>query len=544
MPLINGNASMIIKELEDKIKKIKCKSGCEEYFSILSNADIPDDATDQELLDFSGFIINGAIDFTDFGKGEDAIKLADKALEKIDNRFDESKCFNNKYAATILFNKAQAYFAKFNGSAGGSYINFYTDDNLLKAQRYYHLILKHRESFSDSKAFPSAMINLGQSYSFQNRWAEALSCFIEASRYDQSNEIAIYSLGNAYLHSYQYCKSPYCVLFAKALAKYLSQERAFTLSSNIQNFINSKANYGNSLAVFQNLLSKSDDIQLHDVLPHSSKKASDFQNFIWKNSLGLNLCQGCFDDNPRALDRYFCGDHVELKLASKDEENKVIHRNFGIFTMLNEAINIFQLGRLELFLSLNHGYMEKFNCGFSGMDFKGYQMKPSIENGFLLSSIGNFYSSLHKIAFFLNEFLGVNLNRDGVSFNKVMKKVAEMGDEALMKKSPLNALFHTAMSFSKNGEYEWFREMRNQLEHRCFDYFDGDLALRKTSESCGPILFDGYEHILIRDIALEIGKICRDIFLYCFAYLNQVFYIQPKYIGCDELLQRIRIEYF
>lgn len=360
-------------------------------------------------------------------------------------------------------------------------------------------------------------VNLGNCYDDLGRVTDALECYEEALKWEKDHGMA---LGNKGVGLYSYARvvgehqGTFLIeayqLICQALKKGVSVEA-------VPRFEGYMAAIKNYFEGRQHLLENPPQYPGYKIKA-KSKIERFLVEFCLKNRLYLNPCNYCQRCDAAIGDtalikrmivpistrsgKEMCGDDQFLRLAAYLNQIK------------QDYVTARFLLSLSRFKGLNLDFVDKRVRIINTLDY-------SIHNIYLelvKTSFKSFYDILDKIAFFINDYLKLNIPDTQISFRRIWHKDIRNKNKGIHTRIQdtnnysLNALFDLHKDLDA-GTYNYLTQIRNRLTHRFVN-----IRIFQELESNESM---GEDSLINR--TLELAKLVRNAILYLlhFVYVEE-----------------------
>jgi len=409
---------------------------------------------------------------------------------------------HEKYAQPAYYNLANAYSALFDfKKMKNSCVACFRKTELEQAKIYYRTALEY--GVKDNELMARILVNLGNCFDNLGRVIDALECYDKSLELKPDHGMALGNKGQALLH--------YAVLCGEHQGTFVIEAYSL-LSQALKSGVPPEA-ASLFLQYLERIRRTYPGEQFLENPPkypgYRIKARSRFERFLvdfcLRNKLYLNICNFCQKCDAAV------GDKAVIKQMfvplNKDSY-------FASSAYLNQIKQDYVTARFLLVLSqyegLNLNFVDKRVRIIDTLDHSIHNIYIQL----VKTSFRVLYDILDKIAFFINDYLRLDIPEKNINFrqiwytkNKAVRK--EINDTRNLS---LNALFDIYRDF-ENGPYEKLRNTRNALTHR----FVNIRLLQELEDD------ENMTGNTLTERALELARIVRSsiIYLLHFVYVEE-----------------------
>ena len=389
----------------------------------------------------------------DIGGTKKDSKIIEEGLLMLQKELEQPSKLGD-YGAIISYNLANAYLGLFYFQVEKrQQIFFLKDDNLDSAKYYYRMALRFG---SDNNLTAEILINLGNCLDYIGRVVEALECFDQALSLRPNFGMALGNKGKALYY--------YADLCGEHQASFILE--AYTLLREAKSAVTPEAavSFAEAMKAIEH---RGKNLPLNNPpkfpgysIEGTSKLERYLIEFCLRNQLYLNVCNFCKKCNAAI------GDTITIKTMTVPAND---YSYLTLSSYLNEIKQDYVTARAIIVLSS----YEKLNLDF----FDRYvtitdTLDQSINNIYLQltkTSFKTFYDILDKIAFFINDYLRLEIQEEQINFSTIWYTSRDRKEikEAIVKtrNASLNALYNIHKDLDY-GTYRTLKDTRNSLTHR------------------------------------------------------------------------------
>jgi len=406
--------------------------------------------------------------------------------------------------ANLHYNIANGYFALFNLGQHKIQSARLNNSDLQNAKRHFRQGLKLNPR-SDLKV--RILVNYGNCLDTLGRGMEALYCYDDALKINPEYSMAI---GN------------------RALAKVFlaNVSGAFRVETYIKAYQEIKLVIENDDLIATGGLSANESFRreltkiegrfkdksvLQQKLKEAKSKlefASDFEReyieFCRKYKLFLNFHTGTHDDADSILDSAF------IRIITPVGDDTTF---YSLSKKLNEIKEDFLVSKLLLVQSqFKRDDLNSISKKVAFVNTLDYA-NNNIYSGLLKSAFKNCFNILDKIAFFVNDYLGLNMKDSSISFHRIWEKAKTVKEEIRTTNNiSLFALYDTHLDLDSDKRLS---KWRNSMTHRKLTVYDSTLTGWDEKEDNENI---GYETMLSETIKLM--QLARSAIIYLMNFVE------------------------
>jgi len=391
----------------------------------------------------------------------DGVNLLERDLKVISS--------NKRYAASVHYNLANGYSTLFNfQKLNNPFAVCFRDTELDKARRHYEKAIQIGSK--DALLLSSIWVNLGNCYDDLGRVIDALECYEEALKWQQDYGMA---LGNKGVGLYSYARVAGEHQGTFLIEAYQLIKKALELGVSIEAVPRFE---GYAKLIWDNFVG---DKQLLENPPQypgyeiraQSKMERFLIEFCLRNKLYLNPCNYCQRCDSAIGDTALIKKMV-VPIGTHSEQIGIEDDQYlRLSAYLNQIKQDYVTARFLLVLSryrgLNLDFVDKRVRIINTMDYSLHSIYAEL----VKSSFKGFYDILDKIAFFINDYLKLNILDKKISFHNVWYKDPQNKSKGIRERilntnnHSLNALFDLHKDFSVREDKD-LAEIRNSLTHR------------------------------------------------------------------------------
>lgn len=435
--------------------------------------------------------------YIDFGFAKKDEKLILKGINLIEK---------NEKTMTLLITPSSLSYNLANG-----YLNYYSltknkvinDTNIIiKIKELYKKALKLSK---DPNLKVQILVNLGNFYNYFGRYIDALEYYEEALKINPTHGMALVNKGQSLIEyrNLMNLDSPLLLdaydCFQKALnSPKLTYEAKFVAKKSINNF----EKYNKKLQFTRKNKTKI------NIKPNYSDLKDLSNAFCYNNKLYLNLCNFC------QICESSIGDTITIRRMTTPIRNEKIQDDpfLVLSSYLNQIKMDFISARLNLILYLSKDLDLNFvNNNVVIIDTLNNE-KHNIKIQLVKDSFKSFYDIFDKIAFFINEYFTLGINKKQINFKVIWydnynKK--KLRKNLNFNNKGLKALFdiHEDIIY---GEEKKFYKIRNTLTHR---------VLKIKSEIIGDEKDTMSEEDLF-NVTIDLAKLVKNAIIYLMAMVD------------------------
>lgn len=451
--------------------------------------------------------LTGAL-YIDIGPALQEIGIVEKGISLIE-KFIDSIISNPINIPYVYYNLANGYAALFDFRRKKEpHYGLFENTELDTAKDYYLKALKNKPR--ENGLLSQIYVNLGNCLNKKGRVVDALECYEKALKYKCDHSMAIGNKGVA-LAYYSKISGEHQITFLIEAYSLISQALKLGVLPESVGYFEKQLKYIERLFPDKKVLKNPPKYPGYTI-----KADSNFEkfliNFCLKNKIYLNICNFCQKCDAAIGDTIFI-----KKMTVQSVKNFSNDTFLKLSKYLNQIKQDFITARFLLILSryegLNLNFVDKRVRIIDTLDYSMHNIYIEL----VKVAFRIFYDVLDKIAYFINDYLGLGLSDKKISFrriwysnfdNKVIRrKIQET------KNHSLNALFDIHRDFEKDGEYEKLRDTRDALTHRFIK-----VGMLQESED-----EDNMTEATLVKHTLELAKVIRNtvIYLLQFVYVEE-----------------------
>jgi hypothetical protein len=500
---------MNIKEInnlyEQAIKHIDLK----EFIDALT---VTNEINENSSLPFSKVIVGSL--YTEIGYDLVDKNIIKNGIEILEKHMDEI-VKEKKYTSQLFFNLGNGYdyIHRLELHENKNEIYFNIESELDKVKKFFRKALENSEL--DNYLRPAILMNLGNCYDHLGRNIDALECYEGALKIKPDYGLALGNKGMS-LFFYSSLAGEFRYKFLNEAYNLLSQGIKLKVPSDAEMVFNVY------LTSIEKIISKNYITKTEKKIELQVKDEKYFKKelieFCLNNKLYLNSCNFCQECETAIGDSAIIKEMI-IEINDKEKLNDVYENKYLHFSAyLNQIKQDYITARFLLFISR----CRKFNLDIADdkvklidtLDYTIYNIYLEL----LKTSFKLFYNILDKIAFFINDYLKLNIKSEEIYFNSFWylntKRKNTIRSEIINTKNiSLNALFDIQKDFQL-GPYHHLKKLRNMLTHR-FIKIQNSFMLKKEEILSEQSLFDQ---------TLELAKIVRNSIIYLLHFI----YIEEK----------------
>ncbi|MDP2278890.1 MAG: LA2681 family HEPN domain-containing protein [Nitrospirota bacterium] len=273
---------------------------------------------------------------------------------------------------------------------------------------------------SDLHLLSRTTINLGNSYIEQGRFIEAIELYEKAIRRMPNFSMGWSGFGTGLSHAFYYSgRREDCLLYMSLFCFYQAEEIVDMRKIRYVNAVKKGLEY--VLACFKEKPEKESLAEWNPILEKrkSTSESNNFEEFFYNftldNTLFLNLCLGCRKDGEYFRDNVLVGG-----ITSKIEDCRT---PYNLFSYFSEIRRDYVVARYLLIKSQyeNDEEMKFLNSIYEEIDLLDYS-SGNLKKELLKMSLQKSVDIFDKIAFFINEYEGLNITHHNVWFSSTGRK--------------------------------------------------------------------------------------------------------------------------
>lgn len=409
---------------------------------------------------------------------------------------------------TFLYNLANGYSSLHN--IDRLQPNFTLDPDatpLFEAKQYY------RESLQGVDVLNRDLLaqlhtNYGNCLSNLGRSLEAISEYNTALKYVPGHRMALGNLGVELEHFAFIAQSLLPLRDAReALSQALSGDHLEQAGARWArpSFIRAKKRVEQLLDQFGESAGKSNSAKPN----YATKYQQGYAEFCAEYQLFLNFCVG--DCHQVA------GDSVGFSIVTPIDDETTFPRLVRVVNGIKER---YAVARLLLYETCNPPFKTQAYDGMTyytdNLDYAVYGIRAAK----LKLAFESAYNVLDKIAFFINDYLGLGLSERSISFTSIWRERQSTVLRPTIKTLDnyhLYALYNISRDLAPGGYLNHLRDIRNFLTHRYLVPHVERLHWLEAAD--GPEYHLGYRDLLDRTIQLM--QLVRSATIYLIAFIDQ-----------------------
>lgn len=419
---------------------------------------------------------------------------------------------DKKFAQYVYYNLGNGYFDLFNIIRRQQSSPLFFDDNELnKIRNYYSISLQHKSD--DIHTTSQTFVNLGNCYNVLGRVLDAMECYDKALELEPNHGMALGSKGIG-LYKYAKVSGKYQYHFLKEAYQLISLALKTGVIKEAKNPLN---NYLEK--IHQIFIGKEDDLnkplkKTGITIESGVGLEKSLLNFCLQNRLYLNVCNYCQCCNTAVGDSAI----IDRMILPSIEANHVNWPKNDIYLRLSKNLNQIKqeyvsarfLLVLSRYKNLDLKFVDKRVRIIDTLDYSSCNIYVEL----LKLSFANFYNVLDKVAYFINNYLILNVVPHKVDFHSIWyeeEKSKTIRQQIINTNNiSLNALFNIHLDFQE-GLFKKIKLIRHKLTHRFLNVrpsFEDDENISESSL---------YEH------TIELAKTTKNAILYLlqFVYLEE-----------------------
>lgn len=420
-----------------------------------------------------GLMLNAISKQIDTAFDEKDESTLQKSIDEINQLLIDEKI--NSISELILYynlGNAYSYLDNLRNHRGIS-LWFYNNTEHINAIKSYRKCIK--VNCSDKKLqndiFMQSYTNLGNMFSESGRIIYAINSWQKALDISPNFGMAQGNLGVGLV---EYAKS----LYDNSHAFLISQKAYFFLSKSIESvdvYTEAKLHfisYKEMLESHFSAESLKDEKQFPNYFEGISRQEMQYRKWALKNSLFLNPLNDIYYDS------FVAHDIIHLpNITTSIYEPPKFHGLFNEIKQQYVSARYMYYSYLQQEDDYDKDFSDKDNLLFDTLDYTLYGYKYEL----LRNAYKNLYSTLDKIAFFINGYFELNHTERSISFNTIWYEEKQKNKAHIKTKienltnNPLRGLYYLSKDFySYDLEYlsltdedaQKLADLRNCLEHR------------------------------------------------------------------------------
>lgn len=453
-----------------------------------------------------GFIINLSGLLIDIGSALTRENIVQEGIDLLKKDFD-TITGNAKYSLAAYYSLANGYssIAHFKRRKGPSVL-YFKETELNQACSLYRAAL---ECGSDDPLINSQIwVNVGNCFDDLGRNIDALDCYEKALTGKRDHAMALGNKGVG-LYSYAIAAGDHQGTFLVEAYSLISQALKLGVNSEaVPQFERYLEAIRNRFKGKEYLLEESPKYPGYKIIAES-----EFERFLVKfcldNKLYLNICNHCQRCDAAIGDTAVIRKMIVRLVNTSGESWPKGDQYLRLSAYFNQIKQDYVTARFLLILSkykgLNLQFVDKHVKIINTFDYSVHNIRAEL----VKSAFKGFYDILDKIAFFINDYLGLGIREEKIDFRMVWysgkgKEIREQIRNT--SNSSLNALFDIHRDFEE-GIHKRLRLIRNGLTHRFINVGMADDELSIT------------EYVLV-ERTLELAKVARNSILYLLQFVH------------------------
>jgi tetratricopeptide (TPR) repeat protein len=446
----------------------------------------------------------------DIGSMSQREEIINQGIITLENDFDDI-IGNDRLAADAFYSRGNGYYALYAMSRKDHFAYFYNAEDLSKARAFFRKALGYR---ADNHLKSQVWVNIGNCLDNVGRSVEALDCYEQALNCEPGHAMAIGNKGVGMLH--------YASVAGRHRGTFI-KESYYLLSKALEIGVQPEAvNY------FQDYLKK---IEIHsgdkDIISsdfsgypgYTIKSDSELERFLiefcMKHRLYLNPCNFCQKCDAAIGDTTVISQMVGSTSNGKNplKQDPFLRLSFYVNQIKQDYVTARLLLVLSQYKGLNLDFADRNVRIINTMDYSIHNIRTELAK----KAFKSLADILDKVAFFINDYLNLNMQDEKVDFDSVWynydKKTKNMVIKPKIQQTnniSLNALFDLHLDFEYQGAYRPLKKMRNALTHRFINV--REMLDREDDENISP------ETLLSRTI--EFAGLTRSSILYLLQFVD------------------------
>lgn len=456
-----------------------------------------------------GFILNVSGLLIDIGGAltrEDIVQEGVKILEK----YFDTISVDAAHSVVAHYNLANGYFSLIHfKKRNNPYIVYFNTTELNQACDLYRAALELGPK--DPLIGSQIWVNLGNCFDDLGRTVDALDCYERALAWKRDHAMALGNKGVG-LYSYAMVAGEHQGTFLKEAYSLISQ----ALKRGVD--IEAIPRFERYLEAIKNRFKgKEDSLEETSNYPgYKITAESEMEKFLIKfcldNKLYLNICNHCQRCDAAIGDTAVIRKMIVPLANTTSEDWPKSDQYLRLSAYLNQIKQDYVTARFLLVLSkykdLNLGFVDRHVKIIDTLDYSLHNIRIEL----VKSAFKGFYAILDKIAYFINDYLGLGIREERVDFSTVwysgkQKNIREQIRDT--NNRSLNALFDVHRDFEE-GAHKRLRMIRNRLTHRFIDVRVFSAAEDELSMT---------EDVLV-ERTLELARVARNSILYLLQFVG------------------------
>jgi tetratricopeptide (TPR) repeat protein len=354
-------------------------------------------------------------------------------------------------------------------------------------------------------------VNLGNCFDCLGRTVDALDCYEKAISLKRDHSMAIGNKGVG-LFSYAVVAGEHQGTFLIEAYSLISQALKLGVDSEALHHFE-----GYLRAIRSRFKGKEHLLEEAPKYPgYKITTESEFENFLVKfclnNKLYLNICNNCQRCDAAIGDTAVIRKMIVPLANETNEDWPKSDHYLRLSAYINQIKQDYVTARFLLVLSkykgLNLGFVDRNVKIIDTLDYSMHNIRIEL----VKSAFKGFYDILDKIAYFINDYLGLGIREERVDFRTVWYSGKHKDIHEQIRDTnnvSLNALFDIHRDFEE-GPYKRLRLMRNGLTHRFIDV----RVFREEEDDLSMT-----EDILV-ERTLELARVARNSILYLLQFVG------------------------
>ena len=433
-----------------------------------------------------------------------------KNMEYINESIEKLEELKENSFEDINFNLGTAYFIKWElEKENETYLTLDHEHSLLKAKK----LLKREIIKNDNYDFRKTNINLANTYNNIGRHIEA----IEYYDYVMNETGSAYAMLNKGIGLYKYSLFLHNPTPILSEAYYYFKQILNDTRSSSEMKRKAKAYYDDIKWLFdENILEEHIESER---IRYSNDFFEGFMiNFCLDYKLFLNL------DNFCQLCQNSIGDTIDIEKLITNISGELKNEKYDVLSSyLNQIKMDFVSARFLLILSQSNHFDLNIITKYTYISNTSFNEEHDMRIQLLKDSFNNFFNILDKIAFFINEYLNLEIKKHDVDFRKVWFNFNELSKNKNKKiktkkkiheklknldNAGLNALYDIYLELDDKNDKKYLRDTRNALTHR---------YLRITHDKKGN---DEKTPVEIKNETIELAIIVKNAIIYLMSLIK------------------------
>jgi tetratricopeptide (TPR) repeat protein len=415
----------------------------------------------------------------------------------------------DKLRPTFQYNLGNGYYAVHAIERRKQDFSFNPDTtSLIKAKKHYRDALRWLEHLGNNLR-AQLHINYGNCLSGLGRSIEAISEYNAALIHVPDHPMAWGNLG-VKLERFAYISRYRTHLFDayEALNKALTGTRLEEIGES-----RARSYFNEVRAHIETILNKIKKESGHSSEPEMSVNTSahhqGYIKFCIKYQLFLNFCL------MRQSREHMTEDSVRFSMVTAYNDNTTFPR---LSRVVNEVKERYAAARLLAYEAINMPFdtqpYDEMTFYVDILDYAVYGIRVAK----LKLAFESAYNILDKIAFFIKDYLRLEMSEKNIYFHTIWKKDNKFRNEILDRKNyHLYGLYDISRDLQKGNYLSHLREIRNHLTHRYLVPHIEKIDWLTSVDS--PEYHLGYRELLDRTI--ELLQLVRSAVIYLIAFIDQ-----------------------